>query len=311
MSHKFGMRRRTGADLRQQMIYLGGGALMVSAFTLVGTVLYTDKEAEAHVKVVAQQEAIDTMLTHIQIMVPAEKIAQGSKLGEQNMKRVSWPRNEVPDGAIREGEELGELYAKEDLAPGSPILRANLTTTPPLSGIADMIKPGYRAATIEVDSSAGVEGWVTAGAHVDIVVTYQDPADGKKKSQIAIEDATVLSYNRSMERGGKEAAGESLRGAALATVTLSVPVLDAVKLHTAKAMGRISLVLRSAEDVKGLGPTTVTPDDFKSGTPSPVKEDKDLKGFAKFTDHNGVSKEMELHGTRSWIPTGTNGEPTM
>lgn len=308
MSHKFGMRRRPGVDLRQQMIFLGGGALAVSALTLVATVLYTDKEAEAHVKVVPQ-DSIDTMLTHIRILVPSQKIEEGVKLSNLNLKEVSWPRNEVPDGALRQGEELGELYAKGALAAGQPILRGNLSNSPPLGSVADLIKPGYRAVTIEVDATSGVEGWATAGAHVDVIVTFQDPGDGMKKSQVAIEDAVVLSYNRSMERGSKDAATDMIgRYASTATVTLSVPVVDAVKLHTARAMGQISLVLRSADDVKGIGPTTVTPADFQASRPAPAKEEKNLRGMAKFTDHNGVVRELELRGDKTWTPSGLMGD---
>ena len=309
MSHKFGMRRRPGVDLRQQMIFLGGGALAVSALTLVATVLYTDKEAEAHVKVVATNESIDTMLTHIRILVPSQTIEEGAKLSNLNLKEVSWPRNEVPDGALRQGEELGELFAKSALTSGQPILRANLSNSPPLGSVADLVKPGYRAVTLEVSATSGVEGWATAGAHVDVIVTFQDPTDGQKKSQVAIEDAMVLSYNRSMEKGSKEAATDLIgRYATSATVTLSVPVIDAVKLHPARAMGQNSLILRSADDVQTSGPTVITPADFNTARPAPVKEEKDFRGSARYIDSNGVSRELELRGNKTWAPSGLVGD---
>lgn len=310
MTTKFVTPRRNAMDLRQRIIYFGGGALAVSALTLGATVLFTDKEASAHVKVVSN-ESIETMISNVQVLVPAQAIKAGVKLTPNLFREVSLPRNEVPEGAFRKGEMQEELYAKLDLPANRPIMRENVSNTAPLGSVADLVKPGYRAATIEVDATSGVEGWANAGAHVDIVVTYLDPADGKKKSQIAIEDAVVLSFNRNTGRLGKDSSEAKIDS--VATVTLSLPTLDAVKLHTARSMGKISLILRSIDDVKGVGHTEITPEDFRISTEkAPEPQDKNkyraITGYASFVDRNGQTRELELKGGSLWSPDGAAPE---
>ena len=310
MTTKFVVHRRSPMDLRQRIIYFGGGALAVSALTLGATVLFTDKEASAHVKVVSN-ESIETMISQVQVLVPAQGLKAGTKLTSGLFREVSLPRNEVPEGAFRKGEMTGDLYAKLDLNANAPIMRDQVSNTPPLGSVADLVKPGYRAATIEVDATSGVEGWANAGAHVDIVVTYLDPSDGKKKSQIAIEDAVVLSFNRNTSRLGKDS--NEGRIDSVATVTLSLPTMDAVKLHTARSMGKISLILRSIDDVKGVGHAEVTPEDFrvadtKAAQPNDKKNYRAITGYASFVDKNGQTRELELKGGSLWSPDGVAPE---
>lgn len=309
MTTKFVVPRRQGMDIRQRIIFFGGGALAVSAITLGATVLFTDKEASARVKVVSN-DSVDTMLSQVQVLIPNRAIKAGTKLTPDLMKEVSMPRNEVPEGAIHKGEFRGDLFAKVDLTAAQPLMRVSVSDTPPLGSVADLVKPGYRAATIEVDATSGVEGWANAGAHVDIVVTYLDPTDGKKKSQIAIEDAVVLSFNRNTNRLGKDSSEARIDSSA--TVTLSLPTLDAVKLHTARSMGKISLILRSIDDVRGVGHAEVTPEDFKVATTKIETPDKKnyrtINGYASFVDKNGQTRELELKNGSLWSPDGAAAE---
>lgn len=302
MSHRFGMRQHAALRRRRQMLMLGGGALLLAAFALSLTVIFTNNEAEAHVKAV-QAEALDSMLVRTKLLVPLDSVPAGQKISRGMLRELEVSRVEVPEGSLRKEDFSGDLYAKVNLDAGKPLLRETLSQTPLLGNIADLIKPGYRAATLEVDATSGVEGWATAGAHVDIVVTYQDEEDGKKKSQIAIENAIVLSYNRNTERGKDTDPTRS--GVQTATVTLSVPTIDAVKIHTARAMGRISLVLRSMGDEKGIGPAVVTPEDFKTG-PQPKREIASAKGTVRYTDKNGNERQLELTNNQTWIDGNLN-----
>lgn len=294
MATKFGMRGRN-VQSRQHLIYLGCGALMLSALTLGTTVLMSGESAEAHEKMSASAEPLDKILAESHILVAKQAIDEGAKLTPEMFNTVSVQRDLLPEGAIRAADFQGDMYAKAKIDENKPLLR-DMTSAAPLFGtVIDGVKPGYRAATIEVDSTAGVEGWATAGAHVDVIVTYLDPEDGKKKSQIAIEDAVVLSFNRNTKRGG-DASEVGKLGTQTATVTLSLPTMDAVKLHTAIAMGRIGLILRSPDDIKSVGQAEVTGEDFKlAGKKQPQKLANSSSGRASFTDKNGQTRELELN----------------
>jgi hypothetical protein len=73
-------------------------------------------------------------------------------------------------------------------------------------------------------------------------------------------------------------------------------------------MGKISLILRSVDDLKGVGHAEVTPEDFKvnSGKLSePEKKNPNaVSGYAKFQDSTGQTRELELKNGALWAPDG-------
>ena len=297
---------RRGYLTRQQMLHIGGGAVTFAFAALLALVFYGNNNVDASQTIGAknqEQLAFGTVV----LLAPTSRVPAGAKLNTVILKEVHWPRNEVPEGAIRRPEDLQEMFAKTDLAENQPILRTALSTSPLIGGVADLIPPGHRATTIEVDSTSGVEGWATPGAHVDVLVTYHDPADGQKKSQIAVEDAMVVSFNGRM-RGNANGA-EGGRFASTATVTLAVPVVEAVKIHTARAMGKISLILRNTSDQRTVGESTVTSGDIKNVNKK-VPEGREIpKGFVRFTDEGGSKRQLELRNDQRWW-TVTEPAPT-
>lgn len=310
MNSQFNSRRVAALDPKTKLMMLGGGAILVCSLLLGVTVLFTDKEASAKNRQ-SPQESVDSLVAQVKVFVPRGDIRVGTKLTADKLQEVTLDRSQIPEGALRPGDIQGDIYAKVDLKANMPILNFQTSTTAPVGNVADMLKPGFRAVTMSVDATGGVEGWATAGAHVDLVVTYLDPSDGKKKSQIAIENAVVLSFNRNTERGRDPLDG---RITSEATVTLAVPVVDAVKLHTARSMGKVGLILRSPDDIRSVGYTEVTPEDFKFGSGQKLMANSDdtslnskskkVNGFASYVDNSGQTRELQLRSGSLWSPDG-------
>jgi Flp pilus assembly protein CpaB len=310
MNSQFNSRRVAAFDPKTKLMMLGGGAILVCSLMLGVTVLFTDKEASAKNRQ-APQESIDSLVSQVKVFVPRTDIRVGTKLTADKLQEVTLERSQIPQGALRPGDIQGDLFAKVELKANMPILNFQTSNTQPIGNVADMLKPGFRAVTMSVDATGGVEGWATAGAHVDLVVTYLDPSDGKKKSQIAIENAVVLSFNRNTDRGRDPIDG---RITSDATVTLAVPVVDAVKLHTARSMGKVGLILRSPDDVRNVGYTEVTPEDFKFGSGQKLMANSDetlinskskkVNGFASYVDNSGQTRELQLRSGSLWSPDG-------
>lgn len=284
--------------------------MLFAVFALAIIVIYSQNEADANESnkagnIDANSDSLS--VERIMLLAPKDEVAQGTRLSAQHFKEVSWPRNEIPEGAIRRIEEVEGMYAKADLPSGQPLLRNNLSQTQLVGGVSDLIPPGHRASTIKVDDTTGVEFWTTAGSHVDVLVTYHDKEDGKEKTQIAIEDAVVVSYNGNTARGAKPDMSGGLmssRPSSTATVTLAVPVIDSVKLATIQAMGKISLVLRPPGEMKSAGNITVTATDISQQGPSkgPKQAAHRPNGRVQYRDHNGVQRDVEIHGDE-WIET--------
>ncbi|MBL7663093.1 Flp pilus assembly protein CpaB [bacterium] len=302
MSGRFNGQQQHSAhsSMHERLLYIGGGILIFAMAIIVAVVIYSYNEVEARQTLTSNSsDPSDVAFGTMALLSPAKIIPAGTKLNDVPLVQVNWPRTEVPEGAVRDAADMRDMYAKVDLQPNQPIIKSSLSSVPIIGGVADIIPPGHRATTIEVDSTSGVEGWATPGAHVDVIVTYQDSTDGKKKSQIAIEDAVVVSYNGQTKVGDTKE-GTIGRLSQTATVTLAVPVMDAVKLHTARAMGKISLILRNTSDVRSVGDALVTSTDLSKVQPDPKKSLGDPQGFVRYKDGKGGEMHMELRDKKWW-----------
>ena len=310
MSTRFGASSQSrNPILKGRLLFLGGGIVAIIAMVVVVMVVanYQDAVARQRSNPMSDPSGQPAAISTVEILAPDGAVPYGTKLSEASLRSIRWPRSDVPEGAVRRLDEVQEMYAKIDLPAGQPILRANLTPTPPIGGVADLIPANHRATTIEVDATSGVEGWATPGAHVDVLVTYQDSNDNLKKTTIAVEDAVVLSFNGQTKKGAAPT-DPTTRVSSTATVTLAVPVMDALKIHQARAMGRISLLLRNTSDIRSPGTVVVSPKDIQGGGPAPKEiksEPEPSKGFVRFSDQKGDSKILELRGNK-WA-TSDNG----
>ena len=246
MRRKF-VSRRTTTPIRHRLFIDIAIALALTAI-LLGTIgIYNFNAADMH-QVESKHSIEEYGLASVVLLAPTKPVPPGMQISQIELTEIHWPRAQVPVDAIRQGESVSALYAKSQLAANQPLSRANLSDKPPLGGLSAKIPKSYRATTIEVDASSGVESWAFPGTHVDMLVTYRDSEMKETKSQIFVENAVVMSYNGSTAQEKSEA--YPIIGFAKATVTVAVPVKDAVAIHTARTMGRISLLLRNQNETK-------------------------------------------------------------
>lgn len=291
---------------RDRLLYVGGGTLTFALLVIGILLLYSHKPVEAVQQVKAQQQNIsDVAFGTVVLIAPSAPVPKGAKLSQVPLREMHWPRNEVPEGAVRDIDSIRDMYAKVGLPANQPVLRANLSAAPLVNGVAELIPPGHRAITIEVDSEAGVEGWATPGAHVDVLLTYRDPEDNLNKTRVAVEDAVVLSYNGRTQKAQDQA--DVAKVAATSTVTLAVTAEDSLKMPTARAMGRISLVLRNTNDPKSIGNGTFAANEWddsaKKDGPAFVS-----KAFARFTTEDGKERHFELGPDQKWWTASAGDE---
>src|SRR5687768_10798506 len=84
-----------------------------------------------------------------QILVALSDIDIGSKLDAQNVKLEDWPKNKVPEGAIRRLEDVKEKFANVRFFKGEPLNVNKISDT--LNNIANKVPEGYRAMPVKVD----------------------------------------------------------------------------------------------------------------------------------------------------------------
>lgn len=282
--------------LRRARLIFWGGAATAALGVFVLLMIYSQKTVEANQppRAANPDKISDLAFGNVALVVPSKVVQEGMRLGQTELEIIYWPRNEVPQGAIRDINEAKNLWTRVSLPARQPILRENVSMSPVGTGLARLVPVGSRAVTIDVDRTSGIEGWITPGAHVDVLLTHRDPENGATVTRTAVQDAIVISFQGSTEKASDSEPGKILSDF---TVTLAVSREDALKIPTAKALGRMTLTLRNPdepalEDGKGV---------FSSNVDWNKKEEKKLAqakpsiaGFVKYKDSNDQEISVEV-----------------
>ncbi len=199
----------------------------------------------------------------IDCLVATEKIEAGTPLDPTRFKKETRPVISSSSEVVTSFDKLRGAYAASFIAAGQPLLVDYLTTKAPVNEIQANIAEGLRAVAVSVDDVSNVEGWVRAGAKVDVLLASE--LNGKPVITLLAQNAKVLSAGKV----GDEPS--NARGTHHTTITIMVTVEEATKIQLASSSGVMSLSLRGDEDtVESLDNQTVTLDTvFGLATPQP------------------------------------------
>jgi len=200
----------------------------------------------------------------VDCLVAIEKIEPGTPLDPSRFKKETRPVMSGGATIVTSFEKLRGAYASSFIAAGQPLLADYMTTKAPVNEIQANIPEGFRAVAVAVDDVSNVEGWVRAGAKVDVMLASQ--IANKPVITLLAQNAKVLSTGKvGGGRGGKGGAGAT-------TITVMVTVDEATKIQLAASAGVMSLALRGDEDtVESADNQTVTLDAvFGLATPQAV-----------------------------------------
>lgn len=232
---------------RERLLFIAAAGLAFSL--LVVLVIVFNFRSDANARTAATQQAaqpVAATLGTIALLTPDRAVRAGSRLNDVRFKEVLWPRNQVPEEAVRDLSELQNMYAKIDLTPGVPLQRAHLSREGLISSL--QLTPRNRAVSIEVDETSGLEGHALPGTKVDVVLTFTE--GGQLTSKVIVQNARVLSYGGDTSTAAdRSAAATDVRVRRTSrTITLDVTPKDALQITTARQLGRLSLIMRSSDD---------------------------------------------------------------
>lgn len=273
---------------------------MFALVIIGGLLIYLNSDVQAREDIVVQP-ASETEIAFgtIVLVAPTTRVPKGTKLTSAYLRKIHWPRDQVPEGALHTLEDVDGMFATTALSANQPILRSSIAVNPPSFGIGELLPQGHRAVTIDVDAITGVEGWATPGAHVDVFLTYLDQQEGIYKTRVAVEDAVVLSYGGEAKRRDQFEVTDKTTLAS--TVTLAVPFEDSLKIQTAKAMGHITLALRNSNDMSSQGLGEFSAQDWDDKRPERSESKFVSKGFARFSDSAGGEQQFILGSDDKWF----------
>jgi pilus assembly protein CpaB len=217
----------------------------------------------------------------IDCLVAAEKIEPGTPLDPSRFRKETRPVMSGGATVVTSFDKLRGAYAASFIAAGQPLLTDYMTTKAPVNEIQANIPEGFRAVAVAVDDVSNVEGWVRAGAKVDVLLA----------SQVANKPAiTLLAQNAQVLSTGKVSGGKNGKGAGgSTTITIMVTVEEATKIQLAASTGVMSLALRGDEDtVESADNQTVNLDAVFGLSPSQSYSGPPREGRITFGGRNYV-----------------------
>lgn len=209
------------------------------------------------------------------VVVAKRELKAAEPLTPDALEVAMRPASSIPEGAVATVEELFPAgrpapVPTTGILKGEPIVPARLASQKQGTGLAALLRPGYRAVAVKVDDSVGRAGLVYPGARVDVLATIRDPEGRGPSTRIAVEDARVLAVESETdvatrkprkEENGLSSTGNMIDGT---VVTIEVSPSDAEVVSLAMREGRVDLALRNGADDEPANTRGATPTMFSA-----------------------------------------------
>src|SRR6478752_2337239 len=200
----------------------------------------------------------------VEVVVAANDIAVGAKVGESDVKTVRYTAADLPANAFHLKTSVVGRGAILPIAKGEFFLPNKLAGENAGSGMPSLIPPGMRAISVRVNEVIGVAGFVVPGTRVDVLLTGNPSGAPEQQTTTVLENVAVIATGQKLERN---TAGEPQL---TPVITLLVSPDDAQKLTLATTQGKIQLALRNPLDTKQRDLSSVGANALYKGLPTPA-----------------------------------------
>ncbi|MGI6680284.1 MAG: Flp pilus assembly protein CpaB [Bdellovibrionota bacterium] len=259
-------------------------SLIISSIIISNSV---NKKAKENVAVVAE-------FNTVKVPVPATLVPMGTKVRDIKFKQVSFPKHQVPQGALLDLSGMQEAIALTKLPANLPVFDVNFSFTAyPQNPVVDKIPKGMRAMTIRVDATSSVEGWAGSGSLVDVLLVQ------KHKTSVIAEKVKILSQERSTAPVASEKSPNIP-----STVTLLVTQKQCLAINTAIPLGRIAFALRSANDEANWEENIFSPDNLK-GRPIGGSKKDTIKAVVSVKGEGGNADKIFALSGDKWVKSNS------
>ena len=213
----------------------------------------------------------DGNANQVEILVAARTIEEGSQIDGDDVETKTVRRSEV-NPSTKTGDPvtiIGSILIK-DMVKGEPFMANSFA---PSGHLAYRIPEGMRAMAIELTDSASLQGLITPGSYVDVLMSFKRDAQSDPISKtvlewvrvLAIEQQTILDEQASSEEASaSDAARQARRGN---KQTVLVKPDQAEVLQSASVQGTISLAMRNPTDSTGRRTEPPTPAELQANLP--------------------------------------------
>lgn len=238
------------------------------------------------------------------VLVALTDIDIASPLTAENVKLEDWPKDRIPQGAIRDLEETADLLPKSRMYAGEVILATKLSNS--TDGNSNDIPAGYRVMAVKVDDQKSVAGLILPGDQVDVMVFMRQTNEIPiTTTQTVLRDVRVFAVDQKVDRD-IDSNGKSISAR---TVSLIVKPEQGETLMLAANLGTLSLSLRRPNDESKDESGGATVDKLLTGASGgPVQATRQPQGFQP---ESGESLQDWLDRVKDDAPTGDEEVATM
>ena len=189
-----------------------------------------------------------------QILVAATLLQGGSLLQPADITSAPVLVSALPPGADLDTPEnrsalIGSMV-RTSITQGTPILDDSIIHPGDHGFLAAVLAPGMRAVTVGVDVVSGSDGLIWPGDSVDVLLTqtiFGAPSDKSIASEVVLSDVRVIATGQELIKTGTQGTGNNQNAGPSQTVTLEVTPDQAARCLVATNLGRLSLIVHSAQ----------------------------------------------------------------
>ena len=182
------------------------------------------------------------------VIVAAKYIAPGVLITADMLKEAEYPEMYVQPGAVRRQEHAAGFLSVAAISENEQILANKLTKV--ADKLSEIIPIGFRAVSVAVDDTAGLDGMAKPGDFVDLVGAFDDTGNRGVFSATVIQNCQLIAYNGDFSGNRRKDAGLFPGPVGRSNATLLVEPADAEVLSFAEQKGRLRLSLRNPGDTK-------------------------------------------------------------
>ncbi|MDE2319776.1 MAG: Flp pilus assembly protein CpaB [Rhodospirillales bacterium] len=200
-----------------------------------------------------------------QVLVAALPLSGGSLIQPNNISSATVAISTAPVTAITDTPQnrssLTGAMVKSPLAQGAMITTDGVIHPGDHGFLAAVLEPGMRAVTVAVDNVTGADGLIWPGDRVDILLTQNIAGAPDAKSiaaEVVLSDVRVIATGSELIKDSSNA-NDNANQQPASTVTLEVTQEQAARCLVAVNLGKLSLIVHSAQNSKASTNTSSLP----------------------------------------------------
>ncbi|MBT9371448.1 Flp pilus assembly protein CpaB [Rhizobium sp. CSW-27] len=186
----------------------------------------------------------------VNVLVSAENLPVGSRIGRNSIRWMAWPESGIAEGFITDAAQpdamakLDGLIVRLPIFTGEPI-RAEKVADASTRIMSSLLPAGKRAVATEISVATGAGGFVLPNDRVDVIMVRKNE-EGRYLTEAVLTNIRVLAIDQQVEE--KKDGSKSVIGT---TATLELTPEQARVMAVAQQMAdRLTLALRSVADAQ-------------------------------------------------------------